>query len=253
MHPTEENFFKAVIVVSVLLGIVIFYFIISMIKHHRFNVLQYKIKIKAEIETLENERKRIATDIHDELGPILSAVRLQINHLTATQQLDIDIVKKSNKYIDDVLTKTREISYNLLPNTLVRKGLVAAINEFISKTTELHPLQCVFQTEGTITLSKEQEVNIYRIIQEITNNTIKHASATLLQIQLYPEKDFVVLTTQDNGVGFDIDNKMTAGKGLGLYNLQSRADVLGANLTYSSNKKIGTIYSFEIPVIPPKA
>lgn len=253
MHNAEENFYKAVAIVSVLLGVIIVYFIVSMIRHQLRNVALYNAKIKAEIDTLENERKRIASDIHDELGPILSAVRIQINHLDTPSDNDLETIEKVNKYIDDVLAKTREISYNLLPNTLVRKGLVAAIKEFISKTSSIHNLSCSFKFKGEILLTKEQEINIYRIVQEVVNNALKHAEAKELHIELYRVKDSIILNTHDDGKGFEIDEKMTSSTGLGLYNLQSRAGIMKARFNFSSDKINGTYYQFEIPIVALKS
>ncbi len=248
MYNSEESFYTAVTISALLLGIIIVYFILSMLRHQRLNVQRYKTKIKAEIETIENERKRIASDIHDELGPILSAVRLQINHLETPSASDEETITKVNKYIDDVIAKTREISYNLLPNTLVRKGLEAAVQEYINKISHI-PLHISFSQEKEIRLTKEQDVNIYRIILEIINNTIKHADAAELHINLYKTKNKIVLDTFDNGRGYDYDAMIAAGKGLGLYNLQSRGDVLNARFTLSSVEGEGTYYSFEIPQV----
>lgn len=246
MYNSEKSFYTAVTIITIILGIIIVYFIISMIRHQRRNVQNYKTKIKAEIDTLENERKRIASDIHDELGPILSAVRIQINHLETPTLTDAETITKVNKYIDDVIAKTREISYNLLPNTLVRKGLEAAVNEYINKINHI-PLHIGFIKEAGISLTKEQDVNIYRILLEIINNTIKHAEATELHIKLQRSKNFILLDTFDNGKGYDYDAMIAAGKGLGLYNLQSRGDVLNARFSMSSSPGEGTHYSFEIP------
>jgi signal transduction histidine kinase len=250
MHTPEENFYKAVGIFAIILGAIVVYFIITMVRHQRRNAQLYQSKIKAEINTLEKERKRIATDIHDELGPILSAVRLQINHLETPTAADQEIIHKANKYIDDLLTKTREISYNLLPNTLVRKGLVAAVQEFVNKHDGNNTLQITFSAKDKITLTKEREINIYRIIQEIVNNTIKHAHANSLHIQLYLQKENIILETADNGKGFDFQQSLIASKGLGLYNLQSRADVLQARLEMDSDAQNGTHYYFEIPMTP---
>lgn len=246
MHSTQESFYTAVAIVTVLLGAIIIYFIVSMVRHQRRNIDHYRNKIKAEIETLENERKRIATDIHDELGPILSAVRIQINHLETPTEEDQQTITKVNKYIDDVIAKTREISYNLLPNTLVRKGLEAAVKEFINKVHD-NKLHISFTATGDINLTKNQEINIYRIILEIIHNTIKHAEASLLQINMYTKNGQIILDTFDNGRGFDHDAQITANKGLGLLNLQSRGVVLDARFSMHSSPKEGTSYNFEIP------
>jgi signal transduction histidine kinase len=181
MHTSEEQFYTAVIIAAIALGVILVVFITTMIRHQRRNAWMNKVKIRAEINTLEKERKRIATDLHDELGPILSAVSIQINHLQLEKEEDKKIIMFANKHIDDILAKTREISYNLLPNTLVRKGLVKAVQEYISKLRETHELGITF-VGSDIELPIETSVNIYRIIQEIIHNTIKHAEAVQLVV-----------------------------------------------------------------------
>lgn len=248
MHTSEEQFYTAVIVAAIALGIIIIVFVVTMIRHQRRNAWLYKMRIRAEITTLEKERKRIATDLHDELGPILSAVRIQINHLNLPNEEDKKILNFANKHIDDILAKTREISYNLLPNTLVRKGLVKAVQEYISKLRETHTL--IISFEGTdVSLPIDTSVNIYRIIQEIIHNTIKHADALQLTISLQRNNGKLVLTTSDDGKGFDYDKKRESSEGLGLVNLQSRAEILNAKFNFRSIPGYGTQYVIEIPLI----
>jgi two-component system NarL family sensor kinase len=249
MHTPEERFYTAITVAAIVLGIIIIYFITSMIRHQRRNVQLYRAKIKAEISTLENERRRIATDLHDELGPLLSAVRIRINHLSSESDNDRNIVSYANKHIDDILTKAREISYNLLPNTLVRKGLVKAIEEYISKLREVHDLKIIFRADTSTTLDKEKEINIYRIIQEVIHNTVKHAKAKQLIVELKEQGDQLILITADDGKGFNIGDKMSNSNGLGLINLQSRAEILNAKFSYDSEPDKGTRYIFEMPLI----
>jgi signal transduction histidine kinase len=248
MHTSEANFYTAVAIAAIVLGVIIIYFIISMIKHQRRNVDLYKQKIKAEIALLENERKRIATDLHDELGPLLSAVRIQINHLESDIDHDKKIVGFATKHIDDILTKTREISYNLLPNTLVRQGLVKALQELVGKLRDIHKLDITFRTSGNVKLNKESEVNIYRMLQEIIHNTIKHANASQLLIEMKRQDNKVLLMSADNGNGFDYEQQVKNNNGLGLISLQSRAEVLNSTFNFISEPGKGTQYFFEIPV-----
>ncbi len=248
MHTSEENFYAAVVVAAAILGLIITYFIITMIRHQRNNLSVYKTKIRAEISTLENERRRISTDLHDELGPLLSAVRMKINHLEPTDPEDRNIVAFANKHIDDILAKTREISYNLLPNTLVRKGLVKAVEEYISKLEDIHNIHFTLRIDNPISLSKEKEINIYRIIQEVIHNTIKHANASQLIIEMTRKNGSMTLMTADNGKGFNFDEKINANRGLGLYNLQSRTEILNGKFNYKSTPGVGTQYIFEIPL-----
>ena len=97
MHTEEANYYTAVTVAAVVLGIIIIYFIITMIRHQRRNMSLYKAKINAEISTLENERKRIVSDLHDELGPLLSAVKLRINQLDIDNNDDKEVVEFANR------------------------------------------------------------------------------------------------------------------------------------------------------------
>ncbi len=219
-----------------------------MIRHQRKNAQFYKAMIRAEITVQENERKRIAYDLHDELGPLLSAVRLKINHLELANEEGLEILNASNKNIDDIVKKIRDISYNLLPNTLVRSGVIAAIKEYINKLDELNGLSIVFDAKDEkLNLSKGSEVSIYRIVQEVIHNTIKHSKASNLVIQLNTKGNKIYLATSDDGVGFDFSNGNLNG-GLGLYNLQSRAEMLNAKFSVESVTGKGTQYLFEIPV-----
>lgn len=247
MHTSEEQFYTAVIIAAIALGVILVVFITTMIRHQRRNAWMNKVKIRAEINTLEKERKRIATDLHDELGPILSAVRIQINHLQLEKEEDKKIIMFANKHIDDILAKTREISYNLLPNTLVRKGLVKAVQEYISKLRETHELGITF-VGSDIELPIETSVNIYRIIQEIIHNTIKHAEAVQLVVSLEKSGNKLILMTADDGKGFDYDGKIETSEGLGLMNLQSRAEILNAKFNFRSIPGYGTQYVIEIPL-----
>lgn len=245
----DSSLLNAVLLASVLLGAIITFFFSSIIRHQRHNLRLYKAKVRAEISTLEKERKRIAGDLHDELGPLLSAVKLQISSIEEDNtEGNNKLIEKSNRQIDEIIRKMKEISTNLLPNTLVRRGLEAAVNEFIEKMSEVHPLKISFKAEGKFSLNQDQEINIYRIIQEITHNTIKHSGASLLIIKLKMIQNKLMLITSDNGAGFDIDNEMHLNTGLGLLNLRSRAEVLGANLSYTSDKGTGTSYIFEVPM-----
>jgi signal transduction histidine kinase len=248
MHTEEANYYTAVTVAAVVLGIIIIYFIITMIRHQRRNMQLYKAKINAEISTLENERKRIVSDLHDELGPLLSAVKLRINQLDAVSDDDKTIVEFANKHLSDIIVKIKEISYNLLPNTLARNGLIHAVEEFIDKVNGMYTLNIRFIYEGKFELSKEKEINIYRIFQETIHNTIKHAKAKTLVMELKQQEDMVLLTIIDDGIGFNYEEKSKNGTGLGLLNLQSRAEVLNAKFIIDSEIDKGTKYFFEIPL-----
>ncbi|HMC85095.1 MAG TPA: histidine kinase, partial [Chitinophagaceae bacterium] len=207
MDTKEQEYYNSLVIVLIVVGIVLVYFIITAIRYQRRSLRLHKERIKAEIDTLENERKRIAADLHDELGPLLSAVKLQINNLDTTGTEDLQAIDKSSRYIDTIITKLREISNDLMPNTLLRKGLKNAIVEFIDNSQDAYKLPVKFICEQDLQLSQEKEINLYRIVQEITHNTLKHAKASMFIIKISIQDDRLFLLTADNGIGFDYFSK----------------------------------------------
>ena len=113
--------------IGAFLGIIITFFIVTMLRYHRRYVKLQKERVMNEIAMLENERKRMAYDLHDSLGPILSSVKLNINSIEASQPEDQAVISKASAHIDEVIRNMRAISYNLLPITLERKGFFEAL------------------------------------------------------------------------------------------------------------------------------
>src|SRR6476659_4079997 len=121
MDPRATTIFTAILITSIILGAVILFFFISIIRQQRRNNALYQSKILAAITTLENERKRTAADLHDELGPILSAVKFQISSFELSDEDDKINLEKANKNIDNIISRMRGIANDLMPNTLLRK------------------------------------------------------------------------------------------------------------------------------------
>jgi two-component system, NarL family, sensor kinase len=240
--------YALVIFVAGLLAIILGYFIVTIIRHLRKTAQENQVKIQAEITTLENERRRIAADLHDELGPLLSAVKYQIGNVDAVTEEEQQLLNKSGRHIDEIIQKLRDIAYGLLPNTLIRKGLVKAIEDYIEKLSGVHALVIHFDCTDTIVLSQEREINVYRIVQEIIHNCIKHAEATRLDIILSVHKRNIVLSCKDDGRGFDYESEKSGNSGLGLLNLQSRTDVMNGDFIYGTKEGKGTRYLFKIPI-----
>ena len=247
MDEKEASFYTAVLIICAVVGVIIAYFIISIIRQQRRSLRLYKQSIHTEITTLEKERTRMAADLHDEVGPVLAAVKLKLNSLDIHNPEDQEEVVSTNRQIDQLLKRMREISFDLMPNSLIRKGLPVAIGEFIEYCGKSSPLQIRYEFEP-VTLTQEQSINLYRIIQEIIHNTIKHAGATELVIRLKKEKKCILLSTEDNGIGFSYENKSREASGLGLRNLLSRAEMIGGKMFFESKKGKGTTYIFEIPI-----
>ena len=249
MYAREISIFTAIIIACVLLGVIITYFIIIIIRTQRRNQALYKSKILAEITTLEKERARIATDLHDELGPYLSVTKFRINALEVSTEEDNEHLIKINEHIDLIIHRMREIAADLMPMTLLRKGLTYGIQEFVDNISKPSGLHILFYSAGNEEFSSTMRIHLYRIIQEIVHNTVKHAKATELHIELKLENKMIVLLTRDNGYGFDYKTLIREKQGVGLRSMLNRVEVMGGEMFIESDRKKGTKYTFEIPLI----
>ncbi|HYE54872.1 MAG TPA: ATP-binding protein [Chitinophagaceae bacterium] len=243
-----NNILYTTFIIAALIAIIILFFIISIVRYHRRYIKLQRERIFAEITIQENERRRIATDLHDSLGPLLSSVKLQINSITICDPQDQQIINKAGKHLDEIIGSIREISYNLLPNTLQRKGLPEAVKEFIGHINSKHVLNIRFYQTKELTIPAEKEIHIFRMIQEIVHNTLKHAKAKDLQIALGEENRNVLILTKDDGIGFDIEKARKESAGLGLKSIESRAEIMQGVINMESIPGHGTNYFVKIPL-----
>jgi signal transduction histidine kinase len=248
MDTQEKEIYNAILIaVGAISAIGIYFFVALLRQQKRFRALS-QAKIKAEITTLENERSRIAADLHDEVGPLLSAIKLQINNIDGADAAESALIGKTSLHIDDVIKKMRDISNDLLPNVLVRRGLVPAVADFIAKVQPATTMRIGLEHNNPARFLANIEVNAYRIVQEVVHNAIKHAQAKTLGIHIKIEPQRLQITTQDDGVGFDYNRIRDTKSGLGLLNLQSRTDVMSGDFAFESLLGKGTKYYFDIPL-----
>lgn len=243
-----SNIYFITVLQGLSIAIIILFFIISIVRYHRRYVRLQRERIFAEITIQENERRRIATDLHDSLGPLLSSVKLQINSINVQDDEDQQIINKAGKHLDEIIASIREISYNLLPNTLQRKGLPEAVKEFIGHINSKHLLKIRFYQMKEIMIPPEKEIHLFRMIQEIVQNTLKHAKAKDLQIALAEENRNVLILTKDDGIGFDVEKARRETTGLGLKSIESRAEILQGVINMESIPGQGTNYFVKIPL-----
>ncbi len=247
MDAQQTKIYTAILIAALVVGSILIYFIVSLIQQQRRNSRLFKEKIKAEITTLENERSRVAADLHDELGPLLFSVKFKLSGLETTTE-DHAALEQATSYIDDIIQRIRDISNDLMPGTLVRKGALYAIEEYIDGLSKNSSLKINFTHSDIPELDKAKAVNIYRLIMEIIHNTLKHAKASSLDINFKQEKDKLLLTTKDNGVGFDYEAMKYSASGLGLRSMLNRAEVMEGDMFIESETGKGTKYIIEIPV-----
>ena len=206
----------------------------------------------AAIEAEERERQRIGTDLHDELGSSLSAARMlmaQVAESVTAEAREQEAITLIQKILHDSLQDVRNISQNLHPAVLARFGLAQALHNLGLRCTDAFAKGVAVQVELEAALPPSHELAIYRIVQEVLNNALKHSHASQVAISLRQQPRGLTLTITDDGQGFDY---IAAGKsktaGLGLKSLAARVSLLDATLHLESASGQGTCVSIEIPL-----
>src|SRR5579875_2233815 len=206
MDAQTKTLYIAVLLTSLILGIIIIFFVISIVRQQRRNLELTRLNMLAEINTLERERARIAADLHDDLGPVLATIKFKVDSVDASNEEDNVLLQKASHQIDELASRLRSIAAGLMPAVLVRKGLLPALQEFIAHVEESTSLRIHFQPDFACRLSPTQSTHIYRLIQEVVHNTVKHAGAAELFIRLWnKEGQMLHILCQDNGKGFDYE------------------------------------------------
>ncbi len=248
MDTSQTNFYIAVIIASVIIGIIIAIFFISLIRHQRKLLEFHRLSILSEVTTLENERSRIAADMHDELAPMIYLVKYQVNSVEIENAEDKEILQKSVTVLENIAERVRGISKNLLPSALTRKGLLQALEEYVSDLNESSPLEIHLEHAIHSNIHPDISINTFRIIQEITQNVLKHADAKKLLIIIKEVKGKLEVICEDNGKGFDHKKLVEAHAGLGLQNINSRTQIMKGEVSVTSEKGKGTQYLIKIPI-----
>lgn len=223
------------------------------IKDIRINELEQEkqlVAVTSILEGQEAERSRMARDLHDGLGGMLSGIKLNLSSMKGNmiiQETDAQLFTKSIEQLDNAIAEMRRVAHNMMPEALLKFGLGEAIQDYCDGINESNVVKMKYTQMGFHEpLDKSTEVILYRIIQELSNNAIKHAAAGNIFIQLIKHERGITLTVEDDGKGFDT-TQLSALKGAGLQNVQSRVDYLKGSCEIQSMPGNGTSVTIEIP------
>jgi len=196
--------------------------------------------LSAIIKTEENERQHFAKELHDGLGPLLSSVKMAISLKRKQEQTNDKIIVNAEKLIDESVTTLKEISNKLSPHMLNNFGLNKALRSFVSKlnTLEKPKIKIISNIEGQ-RFPYNIEVVLYRVVCELISNTLKHANANNIYIDVIKEDNFVIMKYIDDGIGYDENDQVQLEKGLGFSNIQSRIKSLNGIYHFYSSKGEG--------------
>ncbi|MCB0667527.1 MAG: sensor histidine kinase [Saprospiraceae bacterium] len=204
---------------------------------------QENIALKSMLEGEDTERKRMAKELHDGLGGLLSTIKLNFSQAASEQSPG-----KENTFalIDKAHGELRRISHNLMPGTLLKYGIAAALEEFCDEINYSGQISTTFQQFNVDEpIPEHTAFQIYRIAQELLQNVIKHAGAKEILVQLIDRNDQLILMVEDDGIGLPDDFEKKPG--LGMNNLKSRVDLLDASLNFESHPGRGTTFTVIIP------
>ncbi len=247
-NEIEIVYFIGTFAMILLAGGIFFFFVTYQKRLLKKQIELKEIKATQQEKLLQNtifaqekERRRVAQDLHDEVGAMLSVVKLNVGRLEkkSTDPLAKNLVVETKSYLDDVITQVRRISRALLPPSLEKLGLFNALQEltnWINKSDSV-TIECNKIGEQ-FRFDKENELALFRIIQELLNNSLKHAEADKINIIIKFANNYVYATYNDNGKGFNMEEKINTG--LGLRNLESRTQLLKAKFKMKSEVGKGT-------------
>lgn len=235
-----------------------FYFIYNRFKQQQEKRLQMELlketekRSKAILESEENERQRLARELHDGVGQLLTATKMHLN--TFTNSISVAAGQKSGldnslSMLDESIREIRSISHNMVPDLLLKYGLQKAVEDFVAKMNQTKKVTLEWQCTGwkESMLDDTAKLMLYRIIQEAVSNALKYSEATKIALQLSADEQEISLLIEDNGKGFDVKEAKMKG-GIGMKNMLLRTEYLKGSLDIDSSPQNGTTIIIEIPL-----
>lgn len=243
MDTQERKIFYYLLLSALLLATLFFVFFRNLVKHYKRNQWLHRELTTIELETLEKERQRVKADLHDELAPLLASTGKLIANITVVQQNDAALVTKASGNINILIEKLRKISFDLLPTSLVNRGLIDAVEELVNGLQLSTPVSLFFSHPDYLPLPQQTASQLYRIISEALHNTIKHSGADNCNIHIETQENILMLSIIDDGTGFK-----NVVRGNGLNNIALRTELLKGKFYLDSSPGEGVCITIEIPI-----
>ena len=227
-------------------------FIVLFVMYYQRKQIEQQIRVKdmeAEFQqkllevsmaSTEAERRRIAQDLHDDIGALLSVTKLTFNALygqLGSKEQAERLAQQVREALDETISHVRRISRELVPTTLERFGLPAALQEFVAKSNYGNDIKITFGYAGdeNFRLEPKVELMLYRVVQELINNALKHSGGTNIHIQMSLPPHYFGLVVEDNGQGFNLqDIRKRVSPGLGLDNIEGRLRIIEGKIKYET-------------------
>ncbi|GAB3201403.1 signal transduction histidine kinase [Pontibacter aydingkolensis] len=258
MKTLEPVLIVTPVLLALAMGIILFVFL------YQRRMLQHQVQLRelqeqkqrqlltATLQAQEEERRRVARDLHDDVGASLALVKLNVHQLVAPLG-DKSKGQSIKGMLDDVIGNVRRISHSLMPVMLEKMGLPRALEAMKRSVPAESGTEMEFIcNDNNRRMDPKLELSLYRVVQELLNNTLKHAKASKITIQLQFSENELLLTYADNGAGFDykrlVKSEEKSSQGLGLMNLHARINLLNGTFAYNSALNSGTKAEIVVPI-----
>jgi signal transduction histidine kinase len=213
---------------------------------------KHLLAAEAVLKGQEQERSRLAKDLHDSLGGMLSGIKHSFSNMKGNLVMtpeNIQAFERGLDMLDTSISEFRRVAHNMMPDILLKFGLNAAIRDYCSGLNNSQDLKIVYQSYNLENFSVNETIaiTIYRVIQELVTNIIKHAKATEAVVQVSRENNKLLITVEDNGKGFDTST-LDVSRGIGWSNIKSRIEYLQGEIDIQSGPGKGTSINIEINV-----
>ena len=231
----------------------LFYGLLEERKNKELQVLALEEEQTATLKKLINvqdkERKRIAGDLHDNIGPLLAALKINFRRIVNVKEekKQLELVQKTENIIDDSIIEIRNVAHNLMPKNLSSNGLINTLSDYFQDLEQLYNKKIFFNHNVQSSFEPELQMNIYRIISELVLNAVKHSDADMITVCIFSEPGMASIFIQDNGQGFEV--KPNGNKNsLGIQSAESRVHYLKGSFILKSDQAKGTKITIEIPL-----
>ena len=249
----EHGMALAILVENSIMAFGLFYGLLEERKNKELQVLaleaQQTATLKKLITVQDQERKRIASDLHDNIGPLLAALKINFRRIlnVKEEQKQLELVQKTENIIDDSIIEIRNIAHNLMPKSLSSKGLINTLSGYFDDMAQLYGKKIFFNHDVQSIFDPELQMNIYRITSELVMNAAKHSDAEIISVCINSNKGRLSVFIHDNGQGFDLKHNGNKNS-LGIQSAESRVNYLKGKFKLQSNPGEGSTVNIEIPL-----
>lgn len=234
---------------NIIIAFGLFYNLLQERKQREMQVLALELAqadtLKKLITVQDNERKRIAGDLHDNIGPLLAALKINFNRIINSKEGQNGLVQKTEDIIDSSILEIRDIAHNLMPKGITSKGLINALKDYFENMETVYHKSIIFNHDVQSIFQPDLQINIYRIICELVLNAAKHSNAGKINVSLTAGEKMIGVHIFDDGQGFRADKQKSS---IGLQSAESRVNYLNGKFYLKSEHGKGTMINIEVPL-----